>query len=81
MTGIVVGEADVVGQRIEPHIGDKIFVERKLNSPVEPRFRTRDAEIADQFLDSISQFCLTKTGNDSVLAIIEVRQKPIPMLT
>src|SRR5207249_648398 len=80
-TWIVVGKADVVRQCVEPDVSDEIFIERKLNSPVEPRFRTRDAKIAADFLDSISQFGLTKIGNDCIFAILEISKQPFFVLT
>src|SRR5581483_8739448 len=55
-------------------------VERQFDSPIEPRFRPRDAKIAVEFLNGIAQLGLPKIGNDRVLARIEITQKPILVL-
>src|SRR5438552_3542379 len=78
---IVAGEADVVRQRVEPNVSNEIFIERQFDSPVEPRFGTRNAEITSQSLNRVSQFSLTKIGNDCVFAIVEVTKQPIFVLT
>ncbi len=74
---IVAGEADVVRERVEPDVSDEIFIERELDSPIEPRFRTRNAKVAAQFLNRISQFGLTKIWNDRVFAIVEISKAAI----
>src|SRR5207245_677737 len=77
---IVTADADEVRQRIEPDVGHDILVERELDPPIEPRFRARDAEIAAEFLDGVSQFRLPKIWNNSVLSRacgVDVRQQPL----
>jgi hypothetical protein len=42
------GDADVIHQRVEPDVGDEIRVEGQGNAPVQPRRRTRDAQIFER---------------------------------
>ena len=78
---IVAGEANIIRQRVEPDIGHEILVERQLNSPIEPRFRTRDTEVATDSLNRIPQFGSPKIGNDRVFAIVDVTKQPVFVLT
>ena len=39
------GDADVIHQRIEPDVGDKILVEGQGNAPVQTRRRPGDAQV------------------------------------
>ena|SRR5438270_10485048 len=76
----VTGKTDVVGQSIEPNVGDEIFVEGEFDSPIESRLRTRDTKLAAQPFNGIAQFRLAKIGDDRVPAIIEIRQQPVFVL-
>src|SRR5207247_10227589 len=78
---IGISETDVVGQGVEPDIGHKVFVERQLNSPVEPRLGTRDAKVAADSFDRVPQFGLAKIGNDRVFSIVEILKQPLFVLT
>ena len=78
---IVTGEADIIAKRVEPDIGDEVFVKRQLDPPIQSRFRARDAEIAAQSLNRVAQFGLTKVRNDRVFAIFEIVAEPFLMVT
>ncbi len=57
------GNGNVIHQRVEPDVGDKIVVEGQGNAPVQARRRTRDAQIfkravlqkAENFVAAISR--------------------------
>ena len=86
-TRIVPGEANVVCQRIEPDVSDEVLIEWQLDSPIEPRFRARDAEVRTglavvaDFFNRIAQFGLPKIGNDCVFSIIEISNQPFFVVT
>src|SRR5439155_20862456 len=63
------GDADVVHERVEPDVGDKMRVEGQRNAPTQSRRRTRDADRKSTRLNSshvaisYAVFCLKKKKN------------------
>ena len=61
---VVAGEADVVGECVEPDIGHKGWIERKLNAPGEARFWAGNAKVACELFHGVSKFGNTEIWHD-----------------
>ena len=75
--GIVAGEADVVRERVEPDVVDVIAIERQLDSPAQPRFRTRNTQVARDFFHRVDQFGLAEVGRNAIRMGAEIIEKPV----
>ena len=75
------GDADVIHQRIEPDVGDKILVEGQGNAPVQTRRRTRDAQIF-QFvvLEKAEHFVAAMIRPDKRRILFDVINQPLLLL-
>ena len=75
------GETDVVGKRVEPDVGDKLFVERQLDFPKSRRDFGREMQrLPLIFSTAFRNSVWRKSGNHRVCPIIEIMKQPISVL-
>jgi len=66
----------VVGQRIEPDVGDEGGVEGEFDAPGEAGFRTRDAEIVHRLLEELENLVLPEARRNEVGVRLDMFDEP-----
>ncbi len=70
-----IGEGIVVGQRVEPDVGDVVFVEGQRDAPGQPLARARDAQVGQRLLERLEQLVAAEAGHDPVGMVLEVLEQ------
>ena len=82
--GVVAGEADVVRECVEPDIGHKGGIKRKLDAPGEAGFRAGNAEVSGELLHGISKLRDAEIGDDEriprLCAGVDEIEEPVAVL-
>ena len=73
----VADRGNIIDERIEPDIADIILVERQFDPPCKTRFRTRDAEIFERFLQEAERFICAVCGQNEIRMSLDVFDQPV----
>ena len=72
------GDARVIHQRVEPDVGDEILVEGQGNAPVQPRRRTRDAQVFERVVFEKAEHFVAAIGRrDEIRVRLDGNQSAI----
>src|SRR5262245_52124940 len=71
----------VVEQRIEPHVGDEVRVERQLDAPSEASLRSRDRQILKRLAQKAEDLVAIALGANPIRMIPQVVEKALLVAT
>src|ERR1017187_289326 len=71
-------DARVIHQRVEPDVGDEFLVEGQGNAPVQPRQRTRDAQVFERVVfEKAKHFVAAIRRRDEIRVRLDVINQPL----